>query len=196
MSSPRTPTALESLARLRTMRALFAGEDRIRFERLVSEVEQAVWDTESVSLDLARLVSSGVAADDTPASAPVDLADVIAAALRNADAVLASRGVLIDIVAPPAVFVLGNREHLEPLFSTALVIAASTVAPRGHAALRYGPRDARSVDLSIVPFRTADPRALIVDALARAQHIQLATTDDVLTMVLPAAAEAEPARSA
>lgn len=195
MSSSRTPTALESLARLRTMRALLAGEDRIRFERLVTEVEQAVWDTESVSLDLARLVVSGVVGAEAPRPVPVDLTDVIAAALRNADAVLASRGVLFDIVAPPGVFVLGNRERLEQLFSTMFVIAASTVAHDGHAALRYGPRDPRTVDLSIAPYRTRDPRTAIVDALAQSQHIELAATDDALMMMLPAVGE-ESAQSA
>jgi hypothetical protein len=178
------------------MRALLAGEDRIRFERLVTEVEQAVWETETVSLDLARLAASGVTAADIPAPVPVDLTDVIAVALRNADAVLASRGVLFDIVAPPGVFVLGNRERLEQLFSTMFVIAASTVAAPGHAALRYGPRDARTIDLSIAPYRTRDPRTLIVDALARSQQIQLAATDDALMMLLLAAVDEEPAQSA
>lgn len=196
MSSSRTPSALESLARLRTMRALLAGEDRIRFERLVAEVEQAVWETESVSLDLARLVVTGVTPTDIPPQGPVDLTDVVSGALRNIDAVLASRGVLIDIIAPPSVFVVGDRERLEQLFSTALVIAASCVAQRGHASLRYGPRDARTVDLSIAPYRTRDPRAVIVDALARSQNVQATATDDGLALVLLAAAEAEPAQSA
>ena len=196
MSTSRTPTPLESLARLRTMRALLAGEDRIRFERLVADVEQAVWDMESVNLDLARLVAAGVLVPPTTDPVPVELTDVVASALRNVDAVLASRGVLIDIVAPPAVFVLGERERLEQLVSTAMVVAASAIPQRGHAALKYGPRDAHTVDFTIAPYRVRDPRCVIVEALARSQRIQLSATDHGVTMMLQAAVEAAPAQSA
>jgi hypothetical protein len=183
-------TPLESLARLRTMRALFAGEDRIRFERLVADVEQAVWDMESVNLDLARLVAAGGLVPPTADPVPVELTDVVASSLRNVDVVLASRGVLIDIVAPPAVFVLGERDRLEQLLSTAIVVAASAVPRRGHAALRYGPRDAHTIDFSLSPYRTRDPRVVIVEALAQSQRIAFSATDDGLTMTLQAALEA------
>ena len=197
MSSSRPPSALESLARLRTMRALLAGEDRVRFERLVADVEQAVWDSETINLELARLVAAGLAANAAAQdAAPIELTDIVTGALRNIDAALASRAVLIDIVAPPAVFVVGDRDRLEQLFSTALMIAASAVPQRGHAALRYGPRDGRTVDFSIAPYRTRDPRAVIVDALARSEHVQVTASDDRLALVLQAAAEAEPAQSA
>ena len=196
MSTSRTPTPLESLARLRTMRALLTGEDRIRFERLVADVEHAVWDMESVNLDLARLVAAGVLVPPTADPVPVELTDVVASALRNVDAVLASRGILIDIVAPPAVFVLGERDRLEQLFSTAIVVAASAVPQRGHAALKYGPRNTGTVEFSIAPYRTRDPRAVIVDALAQSQRIRLSATDHGVTMMLQAAIEAAPAQSA
>lgn len=196
MSTPRTPSPLESVARLRTMRALLTGEDRLRFERLVADVEHAVWDMESVNLDLARLVAAGVLVPPVAEPMPVELTDVVASALRNVDAVLASRAVLVDIVAPPAVFVLGERERLEQLLSTAIVVAAAAVPQRGHAALRYGPRDARTVNCSISPYRVRDPRAVIVNALAQSQGIQLAATDDAVMLTLHAAVEAAPAQSA
>jgi hypothetical protein len=184
VSSARTPTALESLARLRTMRALLAGEDRLRFERLVADVEQAVWEMESVTLDLAQLVAADVTA--SPDLQPIELTGVVSGALRNIDGALASRGVLIDIVAPPAVFVLGEPERLEQLLSVALVVSAAAVSPRGHAALRYGPRDGRVVDCSIAPYRARDPRAVIVDALARALGIRLSATDHSLSLAMQA----------
>src|SRR5688572_18851292 len=99
------------------MRALVPTEDRTRFERLISEVEQAVAETESVTADLARLIAIDVTEAPLLPTSPVELTDIVAGALRGVDALLASRGILVDIKATPAVFALGNRDRLEHLIA-------------------------------------------------------------------------------
>jgi hypothetical protein len=176
------------------MRALLAGEDRVRFERLVSEVEQAVWEIDTINGDLAHLVAAGVAVPRTPQI--IELTDLVTTALRHIDAVLASRSVLIDLVAPPALFVNADRDRLERLVSTALVVSASAVAPHGHIAIRCRPRDARTIELSIAPYCTRDPRAVIVGALAQSLEIALSATDVGVSLVMSASAHAGRAPSA
>ena len=187
MASPRVPSALESLARLRTMRGLLCAEDRPRFERLIADVEQAVWDTEGVTADLARLVAAGILDAPRHPAGPVELTDVVAGALRAVDTLLASRAVLIDVDAPRPVFVMADRERLEHLVATALAIAASTVPARGHGRLQWTPQDAETISFRLCPYRSRDPRTVIVEALARSQGIPLTATDDSLTLLLPAA---------
>lgn len=183
---PRSPSALEALARLRTMRGLLAGEDRDRFERLVADVEQAVWEIEGVTADLARLLAAeGLIAPVAVASAPVQFTDVLAGALRGLDALFASRSVLVDIDTPPAVLVFGDRGRLEHLMATALTIAAAVTPNRGHVQLRYQLDGTLAVRLS--PYRSRDPRGTIVEALARSQGIQVEASEDALALWLPVA---------
>lgn len=168
------------------MRGLIPPEDRNRFERLISEVEQAVWDAESVTADLARLVAIAITEAPLAPPATVELTDVVAAALRRVDALLASRGVLVDIEAAPAVFVMGDRARLTHLLETALSVAASAARPRAHVRLRYGAADGVAILFHLAPYRARDPRVTIVDALARAQHVQVECDGDALTLRLPA----------
>jgi hypothetical protein len=167
------------------MRGLVPMEDRFRFERLVSEVEQAVWDNESVTADLARLLAIAITEGPIRPPAPVELTDVVASALRGVDALLASRGVLVDIDAPPALFALGDGDRLEHLLATALAISACAARPRTHARLRYA-LDGDAVVLSLAPYRVADPRGAIVEALARSQRCEVSCADEAFTMRLPA----------
>jgi hypothetical protein len=180
------PTALEAIARLRTMRAFLAGEDRTRFEQLVADVEQAVWEVEGVTADLARVIASGIGEAPSAPLQPVELTDVIAGALRGIDNALASRGVIVDIDAAPAVFVLGDADRLEHLFAVALAIAASAVPARGRACIRYGPTP-DGVSVTIAPYRNRDPRTVIVAALAQSQGAAVAGEETALTLRLNAA---------
>lgn len=184
---PGPSTALESLARLRTMRALVPSEDRPRFERLISEVEQAIWDTETVSADLARLIAIDLTEAPLRAAVPVELTDVVAAALRSVDALLSSRVIRVDVEAPPAAFAMGDRDRLEHLIAVALSIAASAARPRTAARLRYGPSSNATAYVELTPYSTTDPRVTIIEALARSQNIQLEAVDGALHMRLPAA---------
>jgi signal transduction histidine kinase len=181
-----SPSALEALARLRTMRALIPGEDRFRFERLISDVEHAVWETESVTADLARLLAIGIT-EALPPRVPVELTDLVAAALRLLDPLLASRGIVVNVEAAAAVFAMGDRERLEHLLSTALAIAAHAAPSRSQVRLRYGLLDTATVFLVLSPYRPRDPRATIVDALARAQQVELRADEETVSMRMPAA---------
>ena len=169
------------------MRALVPPEDRIRFERLISEVEQAIWDTESVTADLARLIAIDLTEAPLRPCVPVELTDVVASALRGLDPLLSSRSIHIDIEASPAVFAMGDRERLEHLVAAALSIAAFAARPRTRARLRYGLSDTATAYFHLTPYRPRDPRVTIVEALARSQQVQLEAVDETLTMRLPAA---------
>jgi hypothetical protein len=172
------------------MRALLAGDDRARFEQLIADVEQAIWDSEDVTSELARVIATGIG-DALPApSQPVELTGVVAAALRGIDDVLASRAVTIDVDAPPAVFAMGNPERLEHLFAIALAIAASAVPARGRARVSYG-LTPEGVDVTIAPYRARDPRTVIVAALAQSQGA-VAHGDDARLVLQLSAAVASP----
>jgi hypothetical protein len=183
------PTALEAIARLRTMRAFLTGEDRTRFEQLVADVEQAVWEGEGVTADLARVIANGIGEAMPAPLQPLELTDVIAGALRGIDSVLASRAVTVDIDAAPAVFVLGDAERLEHLFAVALAIAASAVPARGCARICYGTTP-EGVAVTIAPYRNRDPRTVIVAALAQSQGAAVEGDDAALTLRLNAAVAA------
>lgn len=172
------------------MRGLIPPEDRFRFEGLISDVEHAVWDLEGVTADLARLTAIGITEAPLQHSVPVELTDVVAGALRGVDALLASRRVLVEVEAAPAVFAMGDRDRLEHLLATALSIAASAARPHTHARLRYGSADASTVFCHLTPYRAGDPRATIVEALARSQNVRLEAGEESLTMRLPAAVSA------
>jgi len=169
------------------MRGLIPGEDRFRFERLISEVEHAVGDAEGVAADLARLIAIGVTEAPLPPAVPVELTDLVAAALRGLDPLFASRDIFVNIEAAPAVFAMGDRERLKQLLSTALAIAGAAAPPRTQVRVRYGLLDTATVFLALSPYRPHDPRVSIVDALARAQHVELRADDETLSMRLSAA---------
>ena len=168
------------------MRALVPPEDRLRFERLIAELEQAVGDSESVTADLARLLAIAITEAPVHPTTPVELTDVVTAALRAVDTLLVSRDVVVDIEAQPAVFAMGDRDRLEQLIATALSICAYAAPPGTRARLSYGVMAPDAVVLSLTPYRAGDPRRSIVEALARAQRLQVAYDDVALTVRLPA----------
>lgn len=169
------------------MRALVPSEDRPRFERLIAEVEQAISDTETVSADLARLIAIDLTEAPLRPAVPVELTDVVAAALRSVDALLSSRAIRVEVEAPPAAFAMGDRDRLEHLITVALSIAASAARPDTAARLRYGPSNNATAYFQLTPYSARDPRVTIVEALARSQNIQLEAVDGALHMRLPAA---------
>jgi hypothetical protein len=182
-----SPTALETIARLRTMRALLTGMDRARFEQLVAGLEQAVWEMEDITADLARSVATGIGEALPTPGEPLDLTGIMAAALRNVEDALASRAVTVSVDAAPAIFTIGNRDRLEHLFTVALAIAASAVPPGGRIRLACRTSSER-VDVSIEPYRARDPRTIIVAALAQSQGADVHGTDSAMTLQLLAAA--------
>src|SRR5688572_4811874 len=95
------------------MRALLADADRSRFERLLADIEQAVWDMEGVTADLARTVAAGCLDAPVRPTAAVELTDIVSGALRAVQALLASRGIVMEVAAPRPVFVVADRERLE-----------------------------------------------------------------------------------
>lgn len=170
------------------MRALLAGEDRVRFERLVAEVEQAVWEMEGVTVELARLVAAAVLDGAPQPPAAVELTGIITAALRELDGMFASRSIGIDVDASQPVFVMADAERLEHLVAAALTIAAAATPANGRVQLRFARARDGVVGLEVTPYRCRDPRASIVDALARTMGVQIAGTDVRLAMQLQAAA--------
>ena len=174
------------------MRALLGGEDRLRYEQLVAEVEQAVWEMESVTADLARVIATGIG-DALPRPAgPVELSDVVAAALRGVGDALVSRGLTVDVAAAPAVLALGDRERLEHLLAVALSVAASAAQPGGGARVACA-ASGGSVDVTICPYRARDPRTVIVAALAHSQGAVMQSDDSALILRLHAAVSASQA---
>lgn len=187
MTGSRSYTALESLARLRTMRALIPTEDYQRFERLIGEVEHSIADTETIAADLARVIAITLTEQPLRPSVPLELTDVAAAALRSVDALLRSRGVAVQLdAASPAIFATGDRERLVQLIALALSIGATASRAPHQVHLRYGLFEG-SAFFEITPYASHDPRVTIVEALARSQNAQLDATNAALTMRLPAA---------